>query len=110
MELMGPDHRFVDAGGQAFRGRDAMRDAWIDYYRLFPDYEIEIEEVLSRDDVVALFGLARGTYALDGELRPDYRWEVPAAWKAVVRAGKVVLWSFFADHEPVHRLMERSLE
>ncbi|HSR41616.1 MAG TPA: nuclear transport factor 2 family protein, partial [Longimicrobiales bacterium] len=89
--LMTADHVFVDSVGDEVRGRDAMCRIWERYYRLFPDYRLEVEDVLSRADVVGLFGTARGTLApegAEGPLDPKNRWEVPAAWKAVVREGR----------------------
>jgi len=108
--LMTADHEFMDAGGSVVRGREAMRAARKRYYELFPDYEIEMQELLSREGLVAVFGVARGTYARDGALSEANRWRVPAAWKAVVRGGKVATWSVFADNEPVRRIMERRRE
>ena len=32
-------------------------------------------------------------------------WEIPAAWKAVVRDGLVAHWQVFADNQPVRKLM-----
>lgn len=104
--LMTEDHVFLDGVGGEVHGREAMREAWERYFELFPDYELEIEDALRRDEVVGLFGVARGTYAGDGESRPENRWEVPAAWRAATRGRRVARWSVFADNEPVRRLVE----
>jgi len=34
-------------------------------------------------------------------------WRTPAAWKAVVRDGKVVEWRVFADNKPVYEILGR---
>lgn len=107
--LMTADHVFVDSVGDEVRGRDAMCRLWERYYRLFPDYRLEVEDVLSHADVVGVFGTASGTLASEGAeepLDPENRWEVPAAWKAVVREGRVSVWRVFADVDPVRRILE----
>ena len=103
--LMTEDHVFVDALGARVQGREAMRKAWIGYLRWFPDYTISCTEVLEKGDVVALFGTARGTYSVGGQLLPGNSWEVPAAWKAVVRGNLVAEWRVYVDNDPAHRIM-----
>jgi ketosteroid isomerase-like protein len=34
-------------------------------------------------------------------------WRTPAAWKAVIRDGKVVEWRVFADNKPVYEILAR---
>jgi ketosteroid isomerase-like protein len=87
--LMTPDHLFIDGLGATFRGADQMRAGWKAYLAWFPDYAIEITEQFSRGEMVALFGKARGTYAVDGKLSRKNSWEIPAAWRAVVRNSVV---------------------
>jgi ketosteroid isomerase-like protein len=106
-ELMTEDHVFVDGMGTTVRGRETMRDGWEAYLRMVPDYWIEIERVIPQGKVVAVFGKAGGTYTADGSLVRENRWEVPAAWQAVVREGKVAHWQVYADNEPIRQLMAR---
>jgi len=103
--MMAPDFRFVDSLGQEVRGIDRMRAAWVAYFALFPDYRITIREHLGLGQVVALFGTASGTLAEHGELPIRNRWTLPAAWRAVVREGRVVDWQVYADNQPVAKLL-----
>jgi len=105
--LMTADHQFVDPGGQVVAGCEPMRDAWIAYFRMVPDYTIEVSEVYGRRDNVVLLGQASGTYTADGTLRPENHWVTPAAWKAVVRGDRIALWQVFADNEPMRIIMSR---
>ena len=82
-----------------------MRAAWAAYFALFPDYRITIREHLGLGQVVALFGTASGTLAEHGELPIRNRWTLPAAWRAVVREGRVVDWQVYADNQPVAKLL-----
>jgi ketosteroid isomerase-like protein len=105
LALASDDHRFVDGLGQEIRGRERLREAWTTCFGWFPDYRIWVEEHLAAGAVVGLFGTASGTYAVDGQLLVERRWKVRAAWKAVVREGRVEQWQVFADNEPVRRIM-----
>ena len=103
--LMAEDHVFVDSQGKVVRGRESMRQAWRGYFAWFPDYKICVTETLQEGNTVALFGSASGTYCVNGRLLPENRWEIPAAWRAVVRDGLVAQWQVYADNAPVLRIM-----
>jgi ketosteroid isomerase-like protein len=60
--LMTEDHTFVDSGGGRQSGRAAMAAGWKEYFRMFPDYEIRVENILGDGALVAVFGSADGTY------------------------------------------------
>jgi uncharacterized protein (TIGR02246 family) len=103
--LMTEDHVFVDALGQRVEGRERMRAAWKGYYAMIADYKVSHEEVLQKGPLVAVFGTARGTFAPRGEKKKENVWEIPAAWLAVVREGRVAQWRVYADNQPVRKLM-----
>ena len=103
--LMTEDHRFVDGLGQEVRGREQMEKGWLGYLAWFPDYSIKVDDTLSHGNVVALFGTAQGTYAVKGNPLAEAHWEIPAAWKAVVRDERVSEWRVYADNEPVWKIM-----
>ena len=90
--LMADDHRFVDAEGNEFTGREQMAGAWRFHFEWFPDYEIEIERMVSADGVSALFGWASATYAENGR-----SWRLPSAWLAVERDGLIAEWRVYCD-------------
>jgi ketosteroid isomerase-like protein len=103
--LMTEDHRFVDGLGQQVLGREQMEKGWVGYFAWFPDYSIKVDNALSNGNVVALFGTAQGTYSAKGNLPREAHWEIPAAWKAVVRGGRIYEWRVYADNEPVWKIM-----
>jgi uncharacterized protein (TIGR02246 family) len=72
-ELMTPDHKFIDSMGKAVEGRDRMREAWAKYFRMVPDYRVAIDEVVTDGPLVVMLGVAEGTYAPHGELKPENR-------------------------------------
>jgi limonene-1,2-epoxide hydrolase len=95
--LMTDDHTFIDSGGAVQSGRANMTAGWEQYFRMFPDYKIEVESILGDKALVAVFGSASGTYNGKRGLVPENRIEMPAAWKAVVEDGKIKLWQVYTD-------------
>jgi len=95
--LMSADHMFVDSRCTTDCGRDKMRKGWEKYFQMFPDYRIEIQNMLQDGNLVAAFGFASGTYNGKRGLVPENRIEMPAAWKAIVENGKVKFWQVYAD-------------
>ncbi len=90
--------RFVDATGGQYVLR---REAWAAYFADFPDYRIRVERIFSQGPQVAVFGLASGSYRGRGTSTPGAAWRFPAAWSAIVRAGKVTEWRVYGDIEPM---------
>lgn len=103
--LMTRDHVFIDSLGNRIEGAEVMQQGWAQYLATVPDYRIEIEGHASSGDTVLLHGLAAGTLAHDGRMRPDSRWQVTAAWRAVVRGGRIALWQVFCDNKRMHELL-----
>lgn len=99
-ELMTEDHRCVDVFGATGQGREAMRHAWQAYFTTVPDYRIAGKHVISEDQTIAIFGTVSGTYRDDTAGHPAQRWEVSAAWKAVVRGTRVAEWHVYYAARP----------
>jgi len=109
-QLMSEDHVFIDSGGGVHADVEQMIQGWPDYYKVFPDYKIEIFETFVSGDTVAMLGKAMGTYSTDGTLKPENHWEIPAAWKAVVADDKIKLWQVIADNSIVGEIMRKDKE
>jgi ketosteroid isomerase-like protein len=103
--LMTPDHLFVDALNNSFRGAERMRQGWKFYFGMFPDYAIEVTDEFNHGELVAMFGKARGTFAVNGKLPRENSWEIPAAWRAVVKDGRVAEWRVYCDNDPARKIM-----
>jgi ketosteroid isomerase-like protein len=101
IECLTDTHVLVDALGNEVRGRERIKQAWTEYFRMFPDYRIEIEDIFANGNQVAVFGSASATVAG----KPDSAWEIPAAWKSHVKGGCIDRWQVFADTKvPLDRL------
>jgi ketosteroid isomerase-like protein len=106
--LMTDEHRFIDSLGNVVNGKGAMRTGWAGYFRMVPDYTIAVDEVYSDGQVVTLYGTAQGTYAANGEPKPENRWATPVAIRAFVEEGKIAEWRVSADNEPIRKLMAKA--
>jgi len=106
-ELMTEDHRFIDSGEGIVEGREEMKEGWVGYFKMVPDYLINVSEVFASGNTVVLLGKASGTYTTDGGLKPENHWETPAAWRAVVSGERIREWQVFANLEPLREIMRR---
>jgi len=98
--LMTADHVFVDSVGNRAHSAATMEAGWRGYFAMCPDYWIHTDHVMAEKRVVLAVGEAGGT--IDG-----VAWRAPAAWKALIRDGKVAEWRVFADNKPVYEILAR---
>jgi uncharacterized protein (TIGR02246 family) len=101
------DAVFVDSLGKRIEGKQAILAAWRAYFRLFPDYRIEVDAVLTDDREAMLHGRAGGTLHRDTRPVAGGRWEIPAAWRASTDSRRVTLWQVYADNKPVAALLDQ---
>src|SRR5947207_9126131 len=90
--LLTPDSVLIGSLGNRLQGAAKMRPAWEGYFKMVPDYTISHSELFANGDTVAVFGSAQGTFSKDGKLQKEDFWKTPAAWRAVVKDGKIALW------------------
>jgi ketosteroid isomerase-like protein len=95
--LMTADGEFIDSLGNRMQGAMKLLSAWQGYSKMVPDYSISHSEIFANGNTVAIFGSAQGTFSKEGELRKENSWRTPAAWRAVVKDGKIALWQVYAD-------------
>ena len=106
-ELMTEDHVFIDSLGQAVHGRERMRKGWQGYYAFCPDYWVSHEDVFMNGSIVAVFGAAGGTIRANGKLPAENKWQIQAAWRAVVEGDLVKEWRVYADNKPVYDILAK---
>ncbi len=105
--LMTNDHLFIDSLGVMFEGKDIMRAAWEGYFSMVPNYKIEIESIITKDEAVVIFGRAKGTVSSNGRLYRQNSFDIPACWKAIIEDDKIKEWRVYADNTNVHKLIEK---
>ena len=105
-KLMSEDHIFVDSAGRKEEGREKMITGWKTYFDMFPDYKIEIEDIVQEKEIIGAFGLAIGTYKGKRGLVSQNIIKMPAAWRTVIKEGKVKLWQVYADWTEGMKIIE----
>jgi ketosteroid isomerase-like protein len=105
--LMTADGEFIDSLGNRIQGMEKLRAAWAGYFKIVPDYSISHSEIFADRNTVAVFGSAQGTFSKDGQLKTEDFWKMPAAWRAVVKNGKIAVWQVYADNEPIRAIMRK---
>lgn len=93
--LMTDNHIFIDNIGNEHKGKEKMREGWKSYFDMFPDYKIEITEMMHIENSFLLCGFAQGTFQNSKEKEAYFK--IPAAWKAIIEGEKIKLWQVFAD-------------
>jgi ketosteroid isomerase-like protein len=107
--LMTKDHEFIDSQGNKMIGNDNLKKAWIGYFGLFPDYKIEITDILQNDSIIVMLGYASGTYKTNNSSSDkNNHWRVPASWKVIVVGDKVKLWQVYADNSVVIDIVNKN--
>ena len=107
LELTCDDAEFIDSMGIDTKGKYEMQNAWNVLWTFFPDYTVQVKEVICKNGTVAVFGTAKGTLATDGRMLQENKFEIPASWTATVTDGKISKWRVYADNQPVRKLIEK---
>jgi ketosteroid isomerase-like protein len=102
---MSLDGLFIDSLGRRIEGRQALIDGWRGYFRLFPDYRIEVDGMMIEGQEALLHGRARATLHRDGHKVEGGAWEINAAWRALSDGRRIASWQVFADNKPVYALL-----
>jgi len=107
-DLMSEDHIFIDGSGDKYVGKTGMKEGWQKYYEMFPDYIVEITDIVENDSIIGLFGYASGTYKnLINKLNSNF-WKIPASWKAIVENNKIKHWQVYCDYSNLFKIIEKN--
>ena len=106
--LMTADGEFIDSLGNRIQGTEKLHAAWTGYFKMVRDYSISHSEIFADGNVVAVLGSAQGTFSKDSQIRKENFWRTPAAWRAVVKDGKIAIWQVYADNEPIRAIMRKA--
>jgi ketosteroid isomerase-like protein len=106
--LMADDHIFFDAWGGKTIGKEEMKNGWKGYFKMFPDYKIEITDIYFNENKVAAFGFAGGTYENRKTETNENYWRIPAAWQVEIINGKIKLWQVCADQKKVIDILKKN--
>jgi uncharacterized protein (TIGR02246 family) len=90
-ELMTEGFTFVDYAGDVERGRDQLRESFAEYFRLYPEYLIHVDEVLRSGKDIAILGTTTGSHVASEEEAGE-----TVLWVAEVEGGLVASWRIYA--------------
>jgi peptidase E/ketosteroid isomerase-like protein len=102
-----PDHSFYDSMGVDVSGITNLKDAWRSLFSLFPDYKIEVKEVMVEGREAVIFGEISGTFSFSTPGEKERMWKVPSAWKVTVNDDKIQEWRVYTDMEPIREVRRR---
>jgi ketosteroid isomerase-like protein len=108
--LMTDGHTFVNSHGKKVQGKGNMKKAWKGYFDFFPDYTIEITEIIEDEETIGLFGWASGTYHNKETNDGSNTWKLPCAWKAIVEEEKISLWQVYSDTKVPYDIIEKNAD
>lgn len=103
--MMPEDFVFIDAQDRRMGKEDTD---WAEYFRMFPDYKIHIEETLTKGNTVVILGSYSQTYAVEGQLIPENHYKGSAVWRANVKDGAIILWQVYTDYTRTYEIINRN--
>ena len=105
-DLMSDDHIFIDGSGGKHVGKIGMKEGWQNYYQLFPDYSIQIIDIVEDNFIFGLFGNASGSYKI---IKNETNfWTTTAAWKAIVENEKIKHWQVYCDYTQLMEIIKKN--
>jgi ketosteroid isomerase-like protein len=105
--LMSDDHIFIDGAGGKHIGKIGMKEGWQDYYQVFPDYSIQITDVIEDNSIIGLFGYASGSYMIIKDKTKNF-WKTTASWKAIVKNNKIKHWQVYCDYTQLMEIIKNN--
>lgn len=99
--LMSKDHIFIDMGGDLHKGKKEIN--WKEYFNIFPDYKINIEKILHKNNNIYILGNSTGNFSeygknlftKEGKTPQSEDFQGPAIWRAKIENQKVKEWQIF---------------
>jgi ketosteroid isomerase-like protein len=108
LSLMSDNHIMIDSQDHKMTGKDNLRQAWIGYLGLFPDYKIEVNEILEKGSLICILGYASGTYKnLKNDDNSNF-WKIPLALAAIIKDNHISKWQIYADNLVVIDIINRN--
>ena len=105
--LMSDDHIFIDGAGGKHIGKIDMKEGWQNYYQMFPDYSIQITDILEDNSIIGLFGYASASYMIIKDKTNNF-WKTTASWKAVVENNKIKHWQVYCDYTQLMEIIKNN--
>ena len=108
--LISEDHIFIDGSGEKHVGKINMKEGWKNYFDMFPDYSVDITDIIEDNLVIGFFGYASATCKIAKDKINSNFWKTPAAWKAIVENEKIKHWQVYCDYTRLIEIMKMDQE
>ena len=95
--LLTEHHSFTDASDQKITGKLSVVEAWKQYFSLFQDYTIEINECFGNNNSFLLTGYASGYHDNPLVDRKPAPWRIPASFRVDVSDNLISSWKVYSD-------------
>ncbi len=102
IDLLAPDHTFVDMQGDEIQGKSEVLKAWQNYLESYPDYKIFIREIFNRGEDIAMIGHTTGSHLQISDV-DEFHGE-GVIWLSREENGKITLWQLY-NNTPENRVM-----
>jgi ketosteroid isomerase-like protein len=106
--MLSDDHAFFDAYNNSVAGKENMIASWKVYFDWFPDYTIEVCDIIQGGNCTAVFGFANGTYRNLHNPERTNHFHLPAAWRVIVENDKIKQWQVYSDTKIPSEIMEKN--
>ncbi len=106
--MMTEDHVLVDAQGNKFTGLESATEVWKDYFAVWPDYWIDMEEIFAVEEKIYGFGTVSGTYTGHLPGKAQHFFKIPLALKAIVEGEKIKSWQIIADTKKQSEIIRKN--
>lgn len=95
-KLMTDDHTFNPHEEDSKHGKEAMKKAWMDFFKMFPDYKNHFSKLESRENFVIISGFSTCSY------KPLSK---PCLWTAKIENDLVAEWCVYDDTTENRKLL-----
>ncbi len=85
---MTEDHTFIDREGNATSSKEKMRESWVKFFEMFPEYKNIFTKLESKDNFVVIIG-----YAFWSDENPHDS----VIWTTEIEDDLVVKWCIYED-------------
>lgn len=107
-DLITAEHTFTDALNNSVKGKEQVVKAWRNYLDMFPDFTIQVSEIIQAETCYAVFGFAQATYRNQTNEENSNFFHLPASWRVVVENNKIQQWQVYCDTRIPSEIIQRN--
>jgi hypothetical protein len=98
---------FCNSQGKEISGKENVIRAWMNYFELFSDYYIEVDQIIENDHTAVILGYSGGTYKKSVDDLD--KWRLPSAWKVKLNNSEIAQWQVYTDNMVPFEIIKRKM-